>query len=230
MRITTLNLWGYVHWQERQDVIVDYLKEVQPDVIAFQEVVYLPKQFPVSQVHQLAEQLDYPYRYESITRLQVGKDGAPYREGLALLSRVPASSVEALSLIQDPRDEHQRILQLADFTTDEGTIKLANAHYSITDTFDFATPQLNETIALFNARGEQRIITGDFNIRGLSTENASWSTDYTLVNDGNYVSFPETNDCIDYFLAPHAYTATDLLISPDGLSDHRAITVDFTLK
>ena len=40
VRVATLNLWGrHGAWDERRSVLVDGLRELQPDVIAFQEAV-----------------------------------------------------------------------------------------------------------------------------------------------------------------------------------------------
>ena len=40
VRVATLNLWGlHREWEERRSVLVDGLRELRPDVIAFQEAV-----------------------------------------------------------------------------------------------------------------------------------------------------------------------------------------------
>ena len=40
VRVATLNLWGrHGAWDERRSVLVDDLRELQPDIIAFQEAV-----------------------------------------------------------------------------------------------------------------------------------------------------------------------------------------------
>jgi hypothetical protein len=39
-RVSTLNLWGrHGAWDERRSVLVDGLRELRPDVVAFQEAV-----------------------------------------------------------------------------------------------------------------------------------------------------------------------------------------------
>lgn len=229
MRITTLNLWGYFKWNERKDKIVQYLKETQSDVILFQEAVYLPEESAVSQVHQLSEALGLPYRSESITRLQASPHYAAYREGLSILSRYPITSSDTISLLQEPDDEHQRILQMVDIDTPNGTVKLANIHLSITDTKNFAMTQLSEILTLLGNRNEQRIMAGDFNIHGmhgLENYHELWDKEYRLVTEPEYISFPEAGDRLDYFLLPKHYAADAVHVSPDGLSDHRAVTVD----
>jgi endonuclease/exonuclease/phosphatase family metal-dependent hydrolase len=40
VRVATLNLWGrHGNWEERRQVLVDGLREIRPDVVAFQEAV-----------------------------------------------------------------------------------------------------------------------------------------------------------------------------------------------
>jgi len=40
VRVATLNLWGrHGAWDERRSALVDGLRELQPDIIAFQEAV-----------------------------------------------------------------------------------------------------------------------------------------------------------------------------------------------
>ena len=42
VRVATLNLWGrHGAWDERRSVLVDGLRELRPDVIAFQEAVVI---------------------------------------------------------------------------------------------------------------------------------------------------------------------------------------------
>ncbi|MGN6445155.1 endonuclease/exonuclease/phosphatase family protein, partial [Amnibacterium sp.] len=92
MRITTLNLQGFLDWDARAPRIAAFLRGVDPDVVLFQEVVYLPDVSPYSPVELLNRELRMPFRHEAITRLQRGRAHPVYREGLALLSRVPLAS------------------------------------------------------------------------------------------------------------------------------------------
>ena len=40
VRVATLNLWGrHGAWDERRSVLVDGFRELQPDVVAFQEAI-----------------------------------------------------------------------------------------------------------------------------------------------------------------------------------------------
>ena len=44
LRLLTLNLWGSHHWHERRHAVVVWVNELQPDLVAFQEVVRTPRE------------------------------------------------------------------------------------------------------------------------------------------------------------------------------------------
>lgn len=230
MRITILNLWGFFDWNNRKDHIIDYLRSINPDVVLFQEVVFLPEESPFTQAKQIIEALGMPYRHESITRLQKSPHYAAYREGLTAASRHPIVATESYTLPQDARDEHQRIIQLVDVQDPSGDIlKLANIHLSVTDKHDFAMPQLKMIIKALAYRNEQRILAGDFNIHGmhgLHEHRKIWEPAYRLCDTKEYISFPETDDRLDYFIVPQHHKTGHPFTSSDGLSDHRAVSID----
>lgn len=229
MKITSLNLQGFEHWNDRLPVILDYLRAESPDIILFQEVVYLPDLSPFNPAQLLGKELGYTYEHSAISRLQVGVEHPVYREGLAALSRYPIMKSDIVVLKQDERDHHQRIVQLLDIMVGTQLVKLANVHFSITDDFDFATPQLQEVLDLLASRGEQRIIAGDFNLDHLEASEALWGELYHASTVFEYLSFPSWNKRNDYFLIPKDYTFEQFAASGDGLSDHRAITTTLAL-
>src|SRR5947209_3612762 len=153
MRITSLNLQGFADWEARMPRIVAYLRQVAADVVLFQEVVWLPEISPSTQVDLLSRELDYPYRHESVTRLQRGRVVEDYREGLGLLSRHPVPVTEAFVLHHEQGDPHQRIVQLADVTVDGAVWPLMNVHLSVRD--DFALRNLEEVLRILEARKER---------------------------------------------------------------------------
>lgn len=224
MKITTLNLQGFDNWEERAPAIIDHLTDESPDVVLFQEAVYLPDISPYNQAQLLNTTLGYSYEQSAISRLQVGLEYPVYREGLAALSRYPIVRGDTIVLQQDKDDEHQRIVQLLDLYIDERVVQVANVHFSITDFVDYATPHLKELLDILASRGEQRIIAGDFNLNDLDTSADLWGGDYIASTRYDYVSYPGMNKRNDYFLLPKAYAFSGLHISGDGLSDHRAIT------
>lgn len=225
MRITSLNLRGFFEWESRVERIVAYLQRLDPDVVLFQEVVYLPGVSPFSPVELLNERLGYPYRHESITRLQRSRTTSDYREGLGLLSRFPVPSTEAIVLHHEQGDPHQRIVQLADVEQDGVVWPLANVHMSVRD--DFALHHLEEVLGMLDHKGQRRILGGDFNVNHLERHAALWRGRAVLTSEvQQYVSHPGTDENDDYFLVPHGFGIDRIQLSGDELSDHRAVTVD----
>ncbi|MBW4042145.1 MAG: hypothetical protein HIU86_08460 [Acidobacteria bacterium] len=226
MRITTLNLRGFFDWTARSPQIIAYLKGVDPDVILFQEVVYLPEISPFSPVELLNRELRLPYRSESITRLQRGRTHPVYREGLALLSKAPLTATQTLALQHELGDPHQRIVQFADVTGDEGVWPLANVHLSVRD--DFALHHLREVLTVLQAKGERRILGGDFNVDHLEQHADLWHDAVLTSTVARYQSHPSSHENDDYFLVPTEFSIDRVLVSGDHLSDHEAITVDLS--
>jgi endonuclease/exonuclease/phosphatase family metal-dependent hydrolase len=226
LRLTTLNLQGFTEWEARQADIEDYLLTVAPDIVFFQEVVFLPNIMPLNQAQLLNQTLNYPYINSAVTRLQASEAYENYREGLALISRHPILSADTIVLKQAAGDQHNRIIQLVDIQVGEQRVKLANVHFSLTDDTDFATAHLEETLSIFEARGEERIIAGDFNINDLDRLQHLWGDKYVASTAERYISFPIKGTRIDYFLIPKQYTFGGLQVSGDTLSDHRAVTAD----
>jgi endonuclease/exonuclease/phosphatase family metal-dependent hydrolase len=224
MKITTLNLEGFTNWEDRKDRIFEYLRTTNPDIIFFQEVVFLPRISPITQVEILDKSLHYTYSHVSISRLQTGTKDPVFREGLAILSKAPVTKTEVIVLKKDLRDEHNRIIQLVDVVINHKILKFVNVHYSITDTYDLATPQLEETLSILEARGEERIIIGDFNINDLNKSREIWQDKYDSSTSFNYVSYPDMDKRNDYILIPKSFKIEFVTVSGDELSDHRALT------
>jgi endonuclease/exonuclease/phosphatase family metal-dependent hydrolase len=226
VRITTLNLRGFFDWEARAPKVAAYLRGLSPDVILFQEVVFLPEVSPFSPVELLNRELGMPVRLEAITRLQSGRAHAVYREGLALLSRLPVPSSQTLALQREDGDPHQRIVQLADVVADDGVWRLGNVHLSVRD--DYALRHLGEVLGILRDKGERRILGGDFNVNHLERHASLWDEAVLTSSVAGYQSHPATNENDDYFLVPTAFTIEQVLVSGDDLSDHEAVTVDLS--
>lgn len=225
MKLTTLNLQGFDLWSDRQPAIINFLTEQAPDVIFFQEAVFLPEVSPFNPGQLLNQELKYPYEHSDITRLQVGLHYPVYREGLVMLSKYPIVKSDTLILNQAKGDEHNRIVQLIDIEKDGEIIKLANIHFSITDFVDYATPHLQELLELLHLRGEERIMLGDFNLTYLEESQHLWGEQYIASTEKPYITFPKMNKRVDYALIPKKYSFESIDVSDDSLSDHRALTV-----
>jgi len=228
LTITSLNLQAFEHWDERSPRILEYLSKVNPDVIFFQEAVFLPSVSPHNQAQILNQTLGFPFEVSTISRLQTGIEFPIYREGLTILSKYPISSSDTLSLKKDERDELNRILQMIDIVVDKNIIRLANVHFSITDFIDFATPHLIETLEILKSRNEKRILVGDFNLTYLEESENLWGADYKSTSEVPYITYPTWHEGpkrTDYALIPNEYSFDSIEVSEDGLSDHRALTI-----
>jgi len=225
MKITTLNLEGFADWQHRESRIIDYLNIVDPDVIVFQEVVFIPDISAFNQVQLLNQKLGYSYEHSAVTRLQPSRVYETFREGLAMLSKHPVLKTDTVILKKAAGDEHNRIVQMIDIQRDGHVVKLANVHFSLTDFTDYATAHLVETLEIIANKNEARIIAGDFNIDHLEALSDIWGENYKASTKIPYISYPLENKRNDYMLVPKAYEFTNISTSGNNLSDHRAVTV-----
>jgi endonuclease/exonuclease/phosphatase family metal-dependent hydrolase len=231
LALSTLNLQGFFYWKDREDHIIEFFEETQPDIIFLQEVTYIPEISALTQTSLLNERLAYPFENSSISRLQESPYYKNYREGLSMLSKYPITKAETIVLKKDPEDQHLRLVQFVDVMLADGQIlKLANVHFSITDdTEKFARAQLEEVMEILESRNEVRIIAGDFNMRQLEIHKDLWGGQYAASSYVPYISYPSENKRMDYFLIPKEHAFQTVATSPDGLSDHRALTVKVTM-
>lgn len=111
-------------WRQRRGLLVEQIAELQPDLIAIQEVSIRGKS---SNAHWLAEQLnrrddasDKHYEVYLCPKTGIYEK----REGLAVLSRLPVRGQERLDLLTQ-----DRVAQAITFRLDGETIMLVNGHY-----------------------------------------------------------------------------------------------------
>jgi endonuclease/exonuclease/phosphatase family metal-dependent hydrolase len=231
MKLTfeSLNVQSFTDWKTREPAIVKHFKQTDPDIILFQEVTFLPQIDPYTQVTLLNKSLHYPYEATHVTRLQDSHEYETYREGLGILSKWPILRSETLILKQQSHDEHQRIVQLIDLLCNKKVVRLAHVHFSISDNDEnLPREHLYELLEILTARGETRIIGGDFNMNDIELHADLWQDDYISSSTTPYISYPPMNKRVDYFLLPKSYDFLDIHVSEDGLSDHRALGVAIT--
>lgn len=90
--VVTLNIWhDKPVWPQRRQLIVRTLHELQPDVIALQEVIQHAEQ--ENQAKELAAALGYRYAFASVDPVD-----APKRYGNALLTRHPILAEDSRKL------------------------------------------------------------------------------------------------------------------------------------
>lgn len=224
--VSSLNVQGFSDWDNRKANIIDYLTMTSPDVVLFQEVTFLPQIAAHNQVGLLNKALAYPFENTAVTRLQDSPHYENYREGLGVVSKWPITKSETIILKQQSDDEHQRIVQLIDILCDGSLVKFANVHFSISDNNEnFPREHLYELLSILETRNETRIIGGDFNMNSIDLHADLWQDSYISSSVTPYVTYPAMNKRVDYFLLPKEYAFLDIATSPDGLSDHRGLTV-----
>ncbi len=169
VRVFNLNIWNYNEpWEMRRRLIVEAIKQNEPDLVAIQEVQYRSwyKKDPRHQADQITERLSgYMLIWQPAHYYRDCEAGEKW-EGLAILSRFPVVARRYLPLScdeDDPRDALQRIVLGAEVYTLGGTFWLFTTHFPLSakarervvcDVYDFV---------MRTSEGRPFCLTGDFN-------------------------------------------------------------------
>lgn len=158
MKILTLNLRHHRdRWNERFPLVVDVLRQHQPDIIGFQEVW-----IPIQQANIILNQLSDK---ESMNLYVLPKQGDYGREGIAIASRYPIISHETLDL---PGGE--RVAQRALIEVDGTTFCFSNTHLHDKPADEsIRLPQMQALLQWLADVSHPTILTGDMNARPEST-------------------------------------------------------------
>lgn len=223
MNITTLNLAGYRHWNEREADIISFLNTSHSDVVFLQEVKLDTTYAPMTQSAYLNAKLETPYSHSqsAVSRFYQSSDGSQQREGLAILSRCPIIDSEVIVLTKRPDDKHTRIIQKVRLLVDGQIVSFVNVHFSNNQ---YSDEQLEETLQYIRASGEASVILGDFNIFDITAVKHLYEKSYVASTEiADYISFPSETATFDYVLVPKQYQLSSLE-THEGLSDHNALT------
>jgi len=123
--LVTINILNDLsRWRQRRELLVEQLDELQPDLIALQEVSLKKEK---SNAHWLAEELNRGNDESKIPpyEVQLCPKTGPYerKEGLAVLSRLYVSRYERLDLLTQ-----NRVAQLIEFRVDGEVVMFVNTH------------------------------------------------------------------------------------------------------
>ena len=159
MRVATLNLWGrHGAWDERRPVLVDGLREIRPDIIAFQEAV-------VSEGYdQVADLLGASYHLVH----QLGRE--PDGTGLSIASRWEVGEVWQETSRVTPRVEPSEIA-VAEILAPGPLGKLLFAHHNASWQLGFERERELQAVAasrfvedlLGGREASHVVLAGDFN-------------------------------------------------------------------
>lgn len=228
LKLMTLNLWGYKHWDKRQEAILSLIKKLSPDIIALQEVQFDITKSVVSQASYLAEIGHYPYviytpsfRKDRYPREQSLIGGRSH--GLAFMSKFPFTSNELYLLSQGEGFEEPCSVLFASVGVDGHKIELCNVHFGNTN--QESNEHLEELSKLFTIRNIHPIILGDFNIFKLrDRSDSNLLKSYLLSSDELvYTSIPKNKGTLDYIAIPKEYSFENIICPDDVVSDHRAV-------
>jgi endonuclease/exonuclease/phosphatase family metal-dependent hydrolase len=158
-RFVTLNLWGENGpWQDRLALVARELTNLQPDVVALQEVRQVPDRIP-NQAETLARELGFSWVFAPSTHWGGGQ------EGLAIVSRFPIGAHEARPLPHSTETEGRIVLSVR-LDADLGPFWVHTTHMSYREAEgrlrEDQVMMLDETVTAHKNDSPQ-ILLGDFN-------------------------------------------------------------------
>eukprot|EP01119_Soliformovum_irregulare_P010023 TRINITY_DN2426_c0_g1_i3.p1 TRINITY_DN2426_c0_g1~~TRINITY_DN2426_c0_g1_i3.p1 ORF type:complete len:440 (+),score=107.61 TRINITY_DN2426_c0_g1_i3:50-1321(+) len=145
VNLMTYNIWNLNSpWNNRKDLIVQDVREINPDVIAWQEIRYHHKMREKNSIHQISDLMhnfpEHNFVFESGATYIDTYDARTYNqyedEGVAISSRFPileSSYTRFLRNFSDHEDEHQRLCLRALVETPIGKINYFTSHFSLSE-------------------------------------------------------------------------------------------------
>lgn len=232
LRLMTLNIGNYHHFNTRKNKIIKFIKKQEPDIVAFQEIRddYGRNKPGYHQLRQLNKGLNYPFQYflptMDINRIKRKDDYHPCLEGIGILSRKQLRRVVEKKLQQHPDDKHSRSILWVKMQVKKN-LDFFIVHFSPHDLF--SALHLKETLRYAKSQRIKPIIIGDFNIKYprqlLRRLRRGYQVSTQIVP---YLSFPSENMTLDYIAIPSNISFDEVLCSGDNLSDHRALLATIT--
>lgn len=233
VRLMTLNLWGYNEWTERKGALLSLINNLEPDIIALQEVRLDLSQSSTSQATSLADDASFTYSIYTPTyrtgqnpRAELLLNG--YSHGLAILSKFPITSSESYHLSQGADFKEPCSALFASVSMNGDKLDLCNVHFGNTD--QESSLHLEELSQLCQLREVRPIIMGDFNIFNLndSVEDTLFKDYFLSSSEQNYISIPKDNGTLDYIAIPRPYAFETVICPEDRVSDHRAVFAEIS--
>jgi endonuclease/exonuclease/phosphatase family metal-dependent hydrolase len=159
LTVMTLNLWNTNRWEERRDAVVQWINEVEPDLLALQEVMRTPAD---SQAQWIAERTSMV----AVFGPAHGGDGSQF--GNAVLSTFPVVDSQVSQLTDAGSGGEPRCLLNVHVDSPGGVISFSSTHlaYRFDEGWvrEAQVVQLAELIEVSGA-SYPPILCGDFNAR-----------------------------------------------------------------
>ncbi len=226
LKLLTLNLWRYYDFENRIDKIISEINRLQPDIIFFQEVHIDETVSCFSQVEIIKEKLNaYQYSIHSTIYPKNSQRGVNLEQavqhGMAVLCKHPITNSFEYYLKQSEDEKEIRSNLCFDIMLDNKIIKLTNVHFGNRE--NWAKKQFEQFVNYLKNRNELRIMAGDFNMHALNDYKNLYPEYLSSIGFKEYISFPEKNWCLDYFLIPKNMKFLEVEAINNYLSDHRGV-------
>lgn len=244
IKVLSLNLCNYHNFEERKSRIVNFIKKISPDIVAFQEVRDDLRYNSIgdNQAKQINRYLNYPYldfvETMNINQVKNMPNEPACTEGLAILSKLPILKTAKKILKKQPNDKFTRAIMHVRLMSDK-TIDILNVHFS--PGMQFAKLHLEETLKFSRALGTNQVILGDFNMPNPEIIK-EMAHDYHVSTDvKEYISYcPKENikkdkvhnpkPCtLDYILIPKNHRFKYFNCIDEDLSDHSALIAEISI-
>ncbi len=231
--LLTLNLWRYYDFDTRLSNLISVLKIKQPDIIFLQEVQIDTTFSPFSQVELIKKQLpEYGYSFHSTTYLKESQQGkkldVPAQHGMAVLSKYPIVNSFEYFVSKNEHETEPRSMFCFDVEIRSKVYQCANIHFANKEAW--AKNQLVEFLNFIHARGEHRIMAGDFNLFDLAQYSSITEGYHLSYNYKPYISYPDDKGCLDYIMIPDTFEFLGLELLEEYLSDHKGVMVSLKEK
>ena len=190
--------------------IINYLKEIDADIICLQEVIY--SQFTI---------LKQSLKMYGVFGANINKPTLIY--GIATLSK---NKILIKNHIFLQSKKEQRGFLYTNVFFEECCIDVINTHLGLDK--NERIEQLNQIIDYTKRLGKAKIICGDFNEKNIFINAFNDSAIYT--NYQNIATFEKSNARIDYILVDKSLFIYIYNVDKINLSDHYPIITNITLN
>lgn len=165
LSVMTLNLWGHNEWRSRRWAVVDWINEIEPDLVALQEVVV--RRTGMRQASWIARRTGMTATFGPTRPIRGGQFGN------AVLSRLPVQGVRRHALTDASSGTEPRAIVTVDVDAFGRRVSFSSTHLSWQfDEGPIREQQVRDIVRITGAHppGAVTIVCGDFNAEPDSAE------------------------------------------------------------